>query len=53
MGWLVRVLGARGQDEAAVACRCCGRPCDVAGLLCIRTCEACVTGGVTDVEEPA
>jgi hypothetical protein len=52
MGWLARVLGARDEDEPAVVCRCCGRPCDVTGLVCIRTCEACVTGGDAETEGP-
>jgi hypothetical protein len=50
MGWVARVLGVPAEGDSVPPCRSCGRPVDVAGLVCIRICESCVVLPVDSVE---
>jgi hypothetical protein len=49
MGWLAEVLGVPEEGESVPACRSCGEPVDVAGLICIRSCESCMVLSVDQV----
>jgi hypothetical protein len=49
MGWLADVLGVPEEGESVPACRSCGEPVDVAGLICIRSCERCMVASVDRV----
>jgi hypothetical protein len=49
MGWLADVLGVPEEGESVPACRSCGEPVDVAGLVCIQSCERCMVASVDRV----
>jgi hypothetical protein len=51
MGWLADVLGQPEEGESVPACRSCGEPVDVAGLICIRRCESCMVASVDQVAD--
>jgi hypothetical protein len=51
MGWLAELLGVPEEGESVPACRSCGEPVDVAGLICIRRCETCMVASVDQVAD--
>jgi hypothetical protein len=51
MGWLAELLGVPEEGESVPACRSCGEPVDVAGLICIRSCERCMVASVDQVAD--
>jgi hypothetical protein len=53
MGWLAAVLGEPVEGDSVPACRLCGEPVDVVGLICIETCERCMVASVDQVDDEA